>query len=96
MEASMVVPKLRDCLVRLDCRVYARAWVGDRVYFWADIEQRESSPLHGESRSLTDQVFFSGLTPEQVAVLRAGRERDIAEQREPAASWRQAIPGWLS
>jgi flavin reductase (DIM6/NTAB) family NADH-FMN oxidoreductase RutF len=78
-------PVLTDCLAWCDCRVFARYDAGDRWFLWADIVAA-GQPSRG--RSLREQEFINGCSPEQRAALLASRDADVMIQRPQHDAWR--------
>jgi flavin reductase (DIM6/NTAB) family NADH-FMN oxidoreductase RutF len=68
------VPILTDCLAWLDCRVIARYDAGDRLFFWAEVEDGE---LRDKGAPLRENRMLALATAEQKAALSAARTVDI-------------------
>jgi flavin reductase (DIM6/NTAB) family NADH-FMN oxidoreductase RutF len=67
-------PILEDCLAWLDCRVIARYDAGDRLFFWADVENGE---VREHGTPLREKRVIELATAEQKAAMSAARTADI-------------------
>jgi len=83
-------PLLADCLALVDCRV-VDAWdIGDRVFFAVEpLAAWSSGCLDGPA---TESDLISSATPEQLAALGQGLERDLGVQRPLREGWRARAP----
>jgi flavin reductase (DIM6/NTAB) family NADH-FMN oxidoreductase RutF len=79
------VPILTDCLAWLDCRVIVSYDAGDRIFFWAEVEEGE---ICEQGAPLREKRMLELATAEQKAALLAARNADI----DVLAPMRQA---WL-
>lgn len=82
-------PLLEDCLAWMECRVFARAAAGERIYYWADVVDGDLAGL--DSQPLTERGFFAAATDSQKEQLLAGRNADIALQAPMHQQWRREL-----
>ncbi len=82
-------PILADCVAWLDCRVVTSFDTGDRRYYWADVVAGDV--CRPDVAPLREAQLFASASEEQLAELRAGRDRDIAVQRPLAGAAGVAI-----
>lgn len=85
-------PILQNCRGWMECEVFARLDGGDRIYYWADIKSGGDA---SDGDLLTEHSFFQALNPEQIALLRSDRERDIDLQAPMNEEWRANLPPHL-
>lgn len=95
-------PLLTDCLAYFDCRVIREYNAGDRLFFWADIDNAHCRHHAGRDETVTPSVmptrplreheFFSRLSPDQRQKLLANRSSDIALNRALHEKWRTENP----
>ncbi len=82
-------PILQECLAWMDCRVVGTFDTGDRVYYWADVLAAAAEA--SDEAPLSEQELLAAATPEQLEMLKAHRQTDVAIQRHAAAAWRKKI-----
>lgn len=86
-------PILADCLASFECRVFARFDAGDRLFFWGDVVDGQSSELADAGQTaLREQTFIQALTAEQRQVLAADRAADARQNRPLHDQWRSTNP----
>jgi flavin reductase (DIM6/NTAB) family NADH-FMN oxidoreductase RutF len=77
-------PILSDCLAWLDCRVIARYDAGDRLFFWADVEDGE---VPGKGVPLREKRVLELATAELKAALSEARTADIQALAPLRQAW---------
>jgi flavin reductase (DIM6/NTAB) family NADH-FMN oxidoreductase RutF len=82
-------PILAECVAWLDCRVVSCFDTGDRRYYWADVVA--GGVCQPDVAPMREKQLFASASDEQLAVLRASRDSDIAIQRPLAEHWRRSI-----
>jgi flavin reductase (DIM6/NTAB) family NADH-FMN oxidoreductase RutF len=78
-------PILAESLSWLDCRVFYRLDAGDRIFYWADVV---GASKVGHAAPLREHELFARATPDQLSLLKANLEADLAIQRPLLDLWR--------
>jgi flavin reductase (DIM6/NTAB) family NADH-FMN oxidoreductase RutF len=78
------VPILSDCLAWLDCRVITSYDAGDRIFFWAQVEDGE---LSESGLPLCEKRMLELATSEQKAALLAARNADLSVLAPLRQAW---------
>lgn len=85
-------PILARCHSYLLGQVFACVETGERTYLWADILQAEK---FSQSAPLCEKQFLQGCDDEQIRILKADKQGDIALQTTLEEEFRASIPEWL-
>ena len=82
------VPILTDCLAWLECRVIARHDAGDRIFFWAEVEDGK---ICEQGAPLREKRMLELATAEQNAALLAARHADVKVLAPLREAWLDRI-----
>lgn len=77
-------PILSECIAWLDCRVIARYDAGDRLFFWADVEDGE---VREKGVPLREKRVLELASAEQKAALSRARTADIQALAPLREAW---------
>lgn len=81
-------PILNDCVAFFECRVFSQFDAGDRIYYWADIEDAAKI---GEDTPVRQSDLFRAASQQQMHKLAANRDADILIQRPMYQQWRASL-----